>query len=145
MAGSVERLQPQPPDQQQFLALQAQVDKRRRAGAVHHHRYTELAPELLGCRKMIRVSVRVDEIADTQPIARGQREVTIDLAELRVDQHRGTGCLAVNQIGAAAARSHCFEYHPLLRKPQRGGSLSVEYARTMACGTSSIVHASILP
>ena len=52
---------------------------------------------------MIRVSMGVDEIADAQPILCGQRDVAVDLAELRVDQRRGAGLLAADQVGPAAA------------------------------------------
>ncbi len=75
---SMQRLQPQPSDDQELTALQAQVDKWRWAGAMHHHRHTELARELLGCGEMIRVRVRVDEIPDAQTVPCGQRQVTVE-------------------------------------------------------------------
>jgi hypothetical protein len=100
-----------PSDDQQFTALQAKVDEWCCAGAMHHYRHSELTPELLGCREMIRVRVCVDEIPNAQTIPCGQREVAVNLAEFRVDQRRGAGILAADDIGPAAAGGHCFEYH----------------------------------
>jgi len=81
----MERLQPQPSDNQELTALQAQVDEWGWARAMHHYRYAELARELLGCGEMIRMCVRIDEISDAQTVPRGQRGVAVDLAKLRVD------------------------------------------------------------
>ena len=78
---------------------------------MHDHRHIELARELLSCREMIRVRMGIDEIPDAQTIPCGQRDVAVDLAELRVDQRRSTGLLAADDIGPAAAGCHCFEYH----------------------------------
>ena len=83
---------------------------------MHHHRHAELARELLGRREMIRVSVGVDEIVDPQTVACGQRDVAVDLTELRVDQGGGASLLAADQVGAAAAGGHGFKDHSLLRK-----------------------------
>src|SRR3989454_9013493 len=55
MARSVQRVQPQPSDNQEITALQVQVDEWGWARAMHHHRHAELARELLGCGEMIRV------------------------------------------------------------------------------------------
>jgi len=85
MAGSMERLQPQPSDNQEFTALQAQVDEWGWARAMHYHGDTELARELLSCGEMIRMRVRIDEISDAQTIPCGQRGIAVDLAKLRVD------------------------------------------------------------
>ena len=78
---------------------------------MHDHRHTELVRELLGCREMIRVRVGIDEVADPQTVARGERDVAVDLAEFRVDQRRGAGLLAADEVGAAAAGGYCFENH----------------------------------
>ncbi len=85
MARSVERLQPQLSDDQQFTALQTQIDEWRRTCGMHHYRHTELARELLRCREMICVRMGIDGIPDTQTLSCGQRDVAVDLPEFRVD------------------------------------------------------------
>ncbi len=113
MAGRVQRLQTQPADDQQFPALQAQIDEGRRARAMHHHRHPELASELLGCGEMIRVRVRIDEIADAQAVTRGERDVAVDLAELRINQCRGASLLAANHVRPASAGGDRLEKHSM--------------------------------
>jgi hypothetical protein len=83
---------------------------------MHDHWYAELARKLLSRREMIRVSMGIDKIPDAQTIFCGQRQVTIDLTELRVDQRGGAGLLAAYDVGAASASDHCFEFHWELRK-----------------------------
>ena len=76
---------------------------------MHYHRDCELAGELLGRREMIRMRVRVDEISDAQAVLCSQRNVAVDLAKLRIDQHCGASLLATDEVGAAAADGHCFK------------------------------------
>jgi hypothetical protein len=47
---------------------------------------------------MIRVRVGVDEISDAQTLPCGERDVAVDLAEFRVNQRRGAGLLAADDI-----------------------------------------------
>jgi hypothetical protein len=105
----MQRLQPQPSDHQKLTPLQAQVDVWGWAGTMHHDRHSELARQLLGCGKMIRVRVRIDEIPDAQTVPRGRREVAIKLPKLGVDQCCGAGFLAADDIGTAPTGGDCFE------------------------------------
>jgi glycine/D-amino acid oxidase-like deaminating enzyme len=95
---------------------QAQVDERRRAVVVHDHRRPELARKLLRGGEVVRVGVRIDEVVDSQAVARGEGQVAIDLAQFRVDQRRSAGVLAADQVGLAAAGRHSLQNHcyPLL-------------------------------
>ena len=78
---------------------------------MHHHRHPKLASELLGCGEMIRVRVCIDEIADSQAVARGEREVAVDLAELRINQRRGASLLAADHVRPASAGGSRLEKH----------------------------------
>ena len=111
VARRVQCLQSESADDQQFAALQAQVDERCRAGAMHDHWHIRLSSQLLTGGEMIRVRMGVDEIAYAQTISCGQCQVAVDLAELRIDERRSASLLAADDIGAAPAASHCFEYH----------------------------------
>ena len=112
MTRRVQRLQPQLADDQHFAVVQPQVDKGRRAGAVHDHRHVQLARQLLGGREMVRMGMGVDQIADAQAIPRGQRADSG-----RSGSSSGSisaaaqDLLAADQIGAAAPGSHCFQNH----------------------------------
>jgi hypothetical protein len=44
---------------------------------MHDHRHIEPARELLGCRKMIRVRMRIDQIPDAHAVLRSQCEVAV--------------------------------------------------------------------
>ncbi len=81
---------------QQLAALQPQIDERRRAEAMHHDRHIELSGQLLRAREMIRMGVGIDQVFDPQPIAGCQREITIDLTQLGIDQRRGAGFFATD-------------------------------------------------
>src|ERR1700722_16978258 len=102
---------------------------------MHDHWHTQLTSELLTGREMIRVRMRVDEIAYAQPIFCSQRDVSVDLAELRVDQRRGAGLLAADEIGSAAAASYCFEYHCAI--PWRLNSSAIFGHMLVACAISA--------
>src|ERR1700691_2173285 len=98
---------------------------------MHDYRHTQLASQLLTGREMIRVRMGVDEIPYAQSIFCSQRDVAVDLAELRVDQRRGAGLLAPDKIGEAPAASHCFEYHCAI--PRRLNSSAIFGHRLVAC------------
>ena len=105
----MERLQPQPSDNQEFTALQAQVDEWGWTRAMHYHRDAKLARELLSCGEMIRMRMRIDEISDAQSALCSQSNVAVDLAKLRIDQHCGASLLATYEVRPAAADGHCFK------------------------------------
>src|ERR1700683_2185593 len=92
---------------------------------MHDHGHTQLASKLLTCREMIRVRMGVDEVAYAQPIFCNQRDVAVDLAELRVDQRRGAGLLAADDIGPAPPGSHCFEDHCCAPRYSYSGRLTL--------------------
>ncbi len=60
---------------------------------------------------MVGVGVRVDDVVEAQPRPGGEREVAVDLAQLRVDEHRTARLGAAHEIGEAAAGAYLFENH----------------------------------
>jgi hypothetical protein len=48
---------------------------------------------------------------DAQTVTRGQREIAIDQADFRIDEHSRTTFGAANQVGLTASGSETFEYH----------------------------------
>lgn len=73
---------------------------------MHHYRHLQLPRKLLGGGEMIRMSVGIDEILDTESIACSQRGVAVDLTQLRIDERRSAGFFAADEIRAAAAARH---------------------------------------
>jgi hypothetical protein len=96
-------LQPQLPQHDHLAVADPQVHKRRGTLAVHDHGHGELSRELAGRRKMVGVRVRIDQVADTQAVARGERYVVIDLADFRIDQRGRAGVGAADEVGLTAA------------------------------------------
>ena len=80
-------------------------------GPMHDHRDAQLSRELPGRGEVIGMGVRVDQVVDAQPVARGEREVVVDLAELRIDQRRHAGVRAADEVRLAAAGGYLFEDH----------------------------------
>ena len=74
-------MQPQLPEHHHLAVVDPHVHERRRTRAVHHDGHAELSRELAGRREMVGVRVRVDEVANAQAVARGEREVVVDLAD----------------------------------------------------------------
>src|SRR5437870_12071334 len=60
---------------------------------------------------MVGVGVRVDDVVEAQPRPGGEREVAVDLTQLRVDEHRTARLGAAHEIGEAASRAHLLEDH----------------------------------
>src|SRR5580700_3158921 len=60
---------------------------------------------------MIGMSVRINEVVDAQAMLGGQYPVAVELAQFRIDQRRGAGLLAAQQVGAAAPGSYSLENH----------------------------------
>ena len=56
-----------------------------------------------------------------RPFARRQREVAVDLAQLRIDQRRRAGLVAADEVGLAPAGGDLLEDHD--RVPPRGPTL----------------------
>src|SRR5947199_5314362 len=80
---------------------------------------------------MVGVGVRVDDVMEAQPRPGGEREVAIDLAQLRVDEHRTARLGAAHEIGEAAARAHLLEDH------RRGDSRASVLALSTAVATTA--------
>jgi hypothetical protein len=53
--------------------------------------------------------VRVDDVVDAQAIARGEGEVSIDLAELGIDERGGARTLAADEVGLTTAGGDLLE------------------------------------
>src|SRR5439155_9850548 len=107
------------------------VDVRREARAVPDARHLEAPGELAGGGEMVSVGVRVDDVVEAQPRPGGEREVAIDLAQLRVDEHRTARLGAAHEIGEAAARAHLLEDH------RRGDSRASVLALSTAVATAA--------
>jgi hypothetical protein len=74
---------------------------------MHHDRRIESARELVTGREMIRMCMRIDEIADAQSMLTGERQVTIDLAGFRIYQGSRAGLSTTDQIGPAPPVAIC--------------------------------------
>ena len=59
------------------------------------------------CREVIGVRVGVDQVTDAQAVARGEAQIAVDLADLRIDQRGRAGVGAAEEIRLAAAASNC--------------------------------------
>jgi hypothetical protein len=94
-----------------FAVSQSQVDKRRRVRVVHGDRYIEPVRQLASCGEVVGVGVCIDCITDTQSVARGEREVAIDLTELRVNQCGCAALCAADEIRPATTRGYLLEQH----------------------------------
>ena len=118
----VQHLQPQVAHDQQLAVVEAHADERRRARAVHDHRHVEPSCELARAREVIGVGVRVDQVADPQALARRERDVAVDLAQLGIDDRRGAGVGVADEVGLATAGCDLLEDHggaPSVRQPAR--------------------------
>src|SRR2546426_7581537 len=60
---------------------------------------------------MVGMRVRVDDEVDAQPVARGLRQVAVDLARLGVDQRGGAALAAADEVGLAASGGNLLEDH----------------------------------
>ncbi len=109
--GSVQRLQAQASHHQQLAVIEAQIDERRRAQAMHRDRNVESARKLLCGGEMVGVRVRVDDVVDAQSIPRRQGEIAVDETELRIDEHGSAALRAPEQIGLATPGAEMFEDH----------------------------------
>jgi hypothetical protein len=107
----VHDLESQPSKRNRFAVTEAHVDKRRRAGVVHHHRHIETAGELTISGEMIRVRMCIDQIADAQAVLTGEREAAIDLAHFRIYQRGRARLSATYQIRPTPTGRDLFEYH----------------------------------
>jgi hypothetical protein len=76
-----------------------------------------------------------------QPVARGQRLVTVYLPDFGIDQRRHASVGTANQIGLAAARRDLFENHgtpsPLTRNPSMGRTATLLLFARAALGTGA--------
>src|SRR4029077_20301985 len=78
---------------------------------MHDDRHGQPARKLRSRGEMIRVGVRVDQVADMQTIARSQPEVAIELADFGVDEQCRARVRASHQIRLAAACGDVLEDH----------------------------------
>src|ERR1700692_1295501 len=78
---------------------------------MHDDRHGQPARKLRSRGEMIRVGVRVDQVADMQTIARSQPEVAIQLADFGVDEHCRARVRTSHQIRLAAACRDVLEDH----------------------------------
>ena len=127
----VDDAQPEPPRDDRLAVVDAHVDVGREARAVHDTRHLEAPREVARGREMVGVGVRVDDVMEAQPRPGGEREVAIDLAQLRVDEHRTARLGAAHEIGEAAARAHLLEDH------RRGDSRASVLALSTAVATAA--------
>ena len=107
----VHRGQPQIADREDIAVVEPHVRKRRRAVAMHDDRDARRLAKVMRRGEMIRVCVRVDDVADPQPITGGVRVIAVELPDLRVDQDGGAGRLASDQVGLTATGRDLLEQH----------------------------------
>jgi hypothetical protein len=107
----VDRLHPNVADHEHVAVLQPQVRERRRAVAMHDHRNAELARELVRGGEVIRVRMRVDDVAKPQAATRQRALITVDLPDLRIDQRRDARVRTTDEIRLAAAGGDLLEDH----------------------------------
>src|SRR3569623_1625144 len=86
-------------------------DDRHRAGMVLHRHLAVRLGELARRGEVVGMGLGVDHVADVQPVARGQRAVAVDLADLGIDQRRAQRVGATDQIGLAPAGGYLLEDH----------------------------------
>ncbi len=111
VARCVPRLQPHAADPKDFAVRQAKVGVRRGTETVHDDRGIQHFAQFAAGRKMIRVRMRVDQVADADARPRGQSDVMIDLLQGRIDQDRRM-CFGTSQkVGLAAPRGNLLEDH----------------------------------
>ena len=111
VARRVHHLQTQAADMNHVAVIEAHVDERRGTFAMHHHGHAELLRQLPCPGKVVGVRVRIDQVTDAQPVARGEAKIAVNLARLRID-HYGRACLAAaEQIGLTTAGSNLLEDH----------------------------------
>ncbi len=103
--------QPQLSHGQHLAVVEAHVHERRRARAMHHHRYGEPSRELPRPGEVVGMRVRVDQVPDPQAVPRRERDVAVDLAQLRIDQRARAGVGAADEVGLAAAGGDLLEDH----------------------------------
>ncbi len=111
MSRSVHDVDSQLPEHDGFPIADTHIHEGRRARLMHGDGYVEAPRQLPGGGEVVRVSVRVDDMTNAQPVMRGQRNVAIDLAQLRIDQGRRASVWTADQIGSAAPRRNRLEQH----------------------------------
>jgi hypothetical protein len=100
-------------DDNQLAVIEAHVDERCRAPVVHRDRHTQLAANLLRGREMIRVGVGIDDVMYAQSMSGSERKVTVDLADLGVDQGPDASVGAPDQIRLTASRCDLLKKHAI--------------------------------
>ena len=111
MSWRVQHAQSQISDQQHLAIVDAHVHERRATLAMHDHRDLEPSREFLRRREMVRMGVRVDQEMNPQPVPRREREVAIDLRDLRVDQRARAAGIAPDEVRLASTGGNLLEDH----------------------------------
>src|SRR5690349_6738437 len=57
------------------------------------------------------MGVRVDDVAQAKAVLRGERDIAIELVEVRIDDHAGATFVIADQVRQATAASDLFEEH----------------------------------
>jgi hypothetical protein len=71
----------------------------------------ELLPELASGGEVIGMRVRLDNVVDAHAALGRHRDVTIELIEVRIDEHRGARIVAPDQVRQEAAGPDLLEQH----------------------------------
>ncbi len=96
---------------QHLTVIEREIDERRGARAVHDDGDIEPRGELLRRGEVIGVRVGVDQVVDAQSAARRRRQVTVDQADLRIDERAGAALGATDQVRLAAPGAELLEDH----------------------------------
>jgi hypothetical protein len=107
----VHHADPQCAEGERVSVLHREVDERRGARAVHHHRRAELARDVARRGEVIGVRVRVDQVLDRES-ARGRGgRVALGAVEDRIDDRRHAILFAADEVRATAFRGEFLEDH----------------------------------
>src|SRR5262249_12667372 len=85
--------------------------ERGRAGAMHHDRHPKRLRHMPHRGEVVGMRVRIDEVTDPHAFASGMGDVTVELADLRIDQRSRAGAGATDEVGLATARVDLLENH----------------------------------
>jgi hypothetical protein len=109
-------------DDQRLAIVDAHVCKRRGAEPMHDDRRVQLPPELARSREVIGVGVGLGDVVDSHPTLGRERDVAIELVEVRVDDHAGARDVVADQIRQTSAGTDLLEQHDALYRNGIGGS-----------------------
>ena len=111
MAGRRDRMDAQVADDQHVAIVEPEIDEGRGGEMAHDYLSIERLADLARRGEMVSVSVCVDGIPDGEAVLCGDAAITLDGADLGVDDGGDVGLRAAENVRAAAADFDGFQYH----------------------------------